>query len=94
MECIGVTNEFGIIVRLASLGERGVTLAQLLTALEASTPFDTNDKIASFGPHFGQEASDSFVRRLSDLGLQYFEDFFEFSGDFPTWCVFKACAAR
>jgi len=94
MESVRVTGEFGIIVRLTSLNERGITFERLLNALETSAPFDRNDEIASFGPHFGGEALETMVRRLSDLGLEYFDDFFEFSGDFPTWCVFKVSAAR
>jgi hypothetical protein len=80
----------GMVVRLASLSERGITLEELLAALEASAPFDINDEIASFGPHFGGEALGALVRRLSDLGLEYFDDFFESSGDFPKWRIFKA----
>ncbi len=94
MENVRVTSEYGIVVRLASLSERGIALKTLLTTLEVSTPFDSNDEIASFGPHFGQEALDTLVRRLSDLGLKYFDDFFEFSGDFPKWCIFKVSAAN
>jgi hypothetical protein len=94
MECIRITAEFGIVLRLASLDERGVSLDRILRALEVSAPFDGNSEIASFGPSFGQEALDVFLHRLSDLGLQYFDDFFEFSGDFPKWCIFTASATR
>jgi hypothetical protein len=93
MECIRATSEFGIVVRLASLEERGLSFDKLLMALEISAPFDGNEQIASFGPHFGQQALDTFVRRLSELGMRYFDDFFEFSGDFPKWCTFKVSAA-
>jgi hypothetical protein len=94
MESVRVTGEYCIVVRLASLNERGITFEKLAAALEASAPFDSNDEIASFGPHFGGEALDTLLRRLSDLGLEYFDDFFEFSGDFPKWCIFKVSAAR
>jgi len=93
MEGVRVTGEYGIVVRLASLSERGVTLDRLLMALEVSAPFDSNGEIASFGPHFGAEALDTLVQRLSDLGLEYFNDFFEFSSAFPKWCTFKVSAA-
>jgi hypothetical protein len=93
MESVRVTGEYGIVVRLASLNERGITWEKLLAALETSAPLDRNDTIASFGPHFGREALDTLVRRLSDLGLKYFDDFFEFAGDFPKWCIFKVSAA-
>lgn len=90
MECIRLTGEFGLVVRLASLKEKGIPQDKLLIALETSAPFDANDELASFGPHFGGEALETFTRRLSDLGLEYFDDFFEFSIDAPKWCTFKA----
>ena len=93
MECVRATSEFGVVVRLASLNERGTTLENLLSALETSSPFDSNAEIASFGPHFGAEALETLVRRLTDLGLKYFDDFFEFSRDFPKWCIFGVSAA-
>jgi hypothetical protein len=93
MDCVRVTGEFGIVVRLASLNEQGISLEKLLIALETSSPFDSNAEIASFGPHFGAEALETLVRRLSDLGLKYLDDFFEFSGDFPKWCIFGISAA-
>jgi hypothetical protein len=93
MDCVRVTGEFGIVIRLASLNEQGIPLEKLLIALETSSPFDSNAEIASFGPHFGAEALETLVRRLSDLGLKYFDDFFEFSGDFPKWCIFGISAA-
>jgi hypothetical protein len=93
MDCVRVTGEFGIVVRLASLNEQGISFEKLQIAIEASSPFDSNAEIASFGPHFGTEALEILVRRLSDLGLKYFDDFFEFSGDFPKWCIFGVSAA-
>jgi len=94
MECVRITSEFGIVVRLAALAERSVPLEKVLNALEVSEPFDGNDQIFSFGPHFGQEALDTLLHRLSDLGLKYFDDFFEFSGDFPPWCIFKVSEVK
>jgi hypothetical protein len=88
MEFVQVTSEYSIVVRLASLSERGIPWEELLLALRG---FCT---IRAFGPHFGGEALDALVRRLSALGLQYFDDFFEFSGDFPKWCSFAVSAAH
>ena len=90
MGSIQVSSEYGIIVRRPALAERGVSWADLLSALEVSVPLDSNESLASFGPHFGREAVDEFLRRLTRLGLVYFDDFFEFSGEWPLWCKFKA----
>jgi hypothetical protein len=89
MRNIQVTSEFGIIVRRAALAERGVSWTDLLRILEASAPFDSNETLASFGPHFGQEALGEFLRRLSAAGLVYFDDFVEFTGVWSEWCRFK-----
>jgi hypothetical protein len=89
--CVALTSEFGIVVRRAALTERDVSWDDLLKVLEVSAPLDRNEHLISFGPHFGQEALDVLLERLSELGLQYFDDFFEFRGDYPKWCAFKAC---
>lgn len=51
---------------------------------------DEDDALFSFGPHFGQEASDEFLRRLKSLGLAYPEDVFVFEEFIPTWCALSA----
>jgi hypothetical protein len=86
---ISLTSEYGLVVRRKALKERGVSWDDLLAALEVSEPLDKNDCLISFGPHFGQEAVHTMSDRLIRIGLRYFDDFFEFSGDYPKWCVFK-----
>jgi hypothetical protein len=90
---INVTAEFGLIVRRRALLERNVPLEKVLAAVEAGRPLDCNDDLISFGPGFGQEALDEFSRRLIELGLVYFDDFFEFAVPCPSWCRFQAEAA-
>jgi hypothetical protein len=80
---ISLTSEYGLVVRRKALEERGVSWGDLLTALEVRRPLDENDCLISFGPHFGQEALDTMTHRLTSMGLRYFDDFFEFSGDYP-----------
>jgi hypothetical protein len=89
MRCVSITSEYGIVVRRAALVERGLSWERLLAALEVSKPLDQDDFLISFGPHFGQETLDTLMHRLNALGLKYFDDFFEFAGDYPKWCVFK-----
>ncbi len=87
---ISLTSEYGLLVRRKALEERGVSWGDLLNALEVRKPLDENEYLISFGPHFGQASMDTITQRLTTLGLSYFDDFFEFSGDYPKWCVFKA----
>jgi hypothetical protein len=70
-----------------------VSLDTLLAVMKVAVPLDSDDWLISFGPSFGQEALDEFVKALSGLGLQYFDDFVEIVGDCPAWCRFKAAYA-
>jgi hypothetical protein len=84
-----LTSEFGLIVRRRALVERRVDLRDLLTAMEVGGPLDGGEELLSFGPHFGREAADTMISRLTTLGLVYFDDFFEFCGDYPSWCSLR-----
>ena len=66
----------------------------LLKEMEVEKPLDSNEFLLSFGPSFGPEALDEFFRRLQELGLEYIDDFFIFTGDFPDWCEFWADMAN
>ena len=67
---IPVTFEFGLLVRKAALAERKISVGQLLQALDAQAPRGEDSHLLAFGPSFGQEANDEFVRRLKKLGLE------------------------
>src|SRR5215475_12420481 len=66
----------------------------LLAAVEVSEPLDENAYLISFGPHFRQEVVHAMGDRLISVGLRYFDDFFEFSGVYPRWCIFKGRKVR
>jgi len=89
-----VTSEFGLIVRRSALAERQVDLHDLFAVMEVGERLDGSDEILSFGPHFGREALNTIISRLIELGLVYFDDFFEFCGDYPAWCAFRCTAHR
>jgi hypothetical protein len=86
---IAVTSEFGLILRRSALVERKIDLRDLLAAMEVEGWLDSSGDLLSFGPHFGREALNTIVSRLIKLGLVYFDDFFEFCGDYPPWCAFR-----
>jgi len=87
---IEVTFSHGLVIRQSALDAHGVTKTQVLEALETSRPFAENGELLSFGPSFGQEACDEFVRRLESLGLVYFDDFFDLTLSHPDWLKFSA----
>jgi surfactin synthase thioesterase subunit len=87
---IRISPDFGVLVRRASLSEKGLSLDQVVAVME-SEPLDRDQQLLSFGPHFGGEAADEFTRRLESLGLSFIDDFFVFECDLPAWCtVFAA----
>ncbi|MBP5100644.1 MULTISPECIES: hypothetical protein [Pseudomonas] len=81
--------EYGIVIRRQELISRFIDIDRLSALLEFDAPLDINADVVSFGPCFGGEAADELTRRLEVLGLQYVDDFFVFSGEFPLWCKFK-----
>ncbi len=81
--------EYGLVIRRGCLFDVGLTVDEVSKLLEFPSPLDSNDDIVSYGPCFGGEAADEFCRRLTNIGLQYVDDFFVFNGDFPFWCTFK-----
>jgi hypothetical protein len=89
MGFIDVTPEYGLVIRKDALRERNVSLEALLAAMKTDAPLDSDDRLISFGPSFGQEALDGLIKELSGLGLQYFDDFVEVVGSYPEWCRFR-----
>ncbi|WP_316175999.1 MULTISPECIES: hypothetical protein [unclassified Bradyrhizobium] len=88
MNFVAVTAEYGIVIRRRALTERGVSYQAVLNAIETDKPHGADEELLSFGPSFGPEALATLTRRLIDLGLVYFDDFFEFASDVPLWCKF------
>jgi hypothetical protein len=81
--------DIGIVVRLEPLNKLGLGIDAMVRLLEFDPPLGISDNLVSFGPLFGIEAADELCRRLQELGLEYIDDFFIFTGDFPEWCKFK-----
>jgi hypothetical protein len=90
VSAIKVTSEFGLIIRKRALSERALGIAQVFEAMEAAQPYGESDELLAFGPSFGPEALDTFTKRLQKLGLEYWDDFFEFAYPHPSWCTFRA----
>ena len=92
MSFVRISVDFGIVLREEALAERNVSLSQLLKMLEIDAPLDQAGGLISFGPHFGQEASDGLCRVLDAMGLRYVDDYFVFAPEAPAWCTFGAVA--
>jgi hypothetical protein len=85
---VDVTNFYGLIIRIEAIKNLSISKENLNDIME-SKPLDQNDFLVSYGPRFGKEASDEFIRRLEKIGLKYVDDFFVFEGDFPEWISFS-----
>lgn len=81
--------EYGVVIRRQELISKLIDIDTLSMVLEFDAPLDISADLVIFGPCFGGEATDELSRRLEALGLQYVDDFFVFSGEFPLWCKFK-----
>jgi hypothetical protein len=47
--------------------------------------FRVEGAVIAIGPLVGEDALTAFISELEDLGLTYFEDFFELTGNWPEW---------
>jgi len=93
-EGVRVSNDFGIVVKKAAIRTKQVSRSRLLEIMETESPYDEDEFLLSFGPHFGEEARNEFIRRLEEEGLAYYEDFFDFSETVPHWCSIYAHAKK
>ncbi|MFN8570415.1 MAG: hypothetical protein U0132_00075 [Gemmatimonadaceae bacterium] len=52
--------------------------------------FRVEGHLVCIGPIFEDEALQQLIAELEGTGLTYFEDFFEFSGNWPDWLALFA----
>lgn len=82
-----------LFVRREAYEQFGLTRAALderlgLTADE----FRVEGDLVAIGPIYEEDALQDFLAELERLGLVYFDDFFELSGNWPAWLVVHASA--
>ena len=86
MKTAKISGDFGIIIRRSAVLEKKISVEELKLEFGASPSDETSDLIV-FSPLFGMEAMELLSRKLVALGLIYFDDFFEYAGSSPEWCV-------
>jgi hypothetical protein len=91
---VRVSADLGIVTCKRTLARLNINDSKLLSLMEDYAAYDEDPEPLSFGPHFGEEAADEFIRRLKKTGLEYAEDFFLFSGDVPEWCGVSCFVAQ
>jgi hypothetical protein len=86
---VKVSTDYGIVVRRASLKRIGLSDQAVCQLMDVERPFDQDEVLMSFGPHFGIEAARGLSRRLETKGLVYPDDFFVFEELLPEWCELR-----
>ena len=82
---VKVTNHFGLVIRKKALEEKKINLETIKSKVFESPPLDENDYLISYGPHFGGEEMKVYETRLKTLGLEYVDDYYDFSNMHPEW---------
>ena len=82
-----------LFVRKAAFEQAGLTRSRFdnwltLTADE----FRVEQELIAIGPIHGGDDLSAIVDELEGLGLTYFDDFFELSGNWPEWLRLYAAA--
>lgn len=72
-------------LRREAYEQSGLTRAEVDTALDLTADeFRVEGNLVVIGPIYGVELDDIF-RQLEERGLRHFDDYFEFTGNWPDW---------
>lgn len=82
-----------LFIRRAAFERSGLTRAQLDQRLNLTDDeFRVERDLIAIGPLHGETALIDLTAELESLGLAYFDDFFEMSGNWPHWLRLLAAA--
>ncbi|MBV9879632.1 MAG: hypothetical protein JO180_04010 [Gemmatirosa sp.] len=75
-----------LLIRRDAFERAGLTRAQLDERLNLTdAEFRVEGAVVAVGPLVGEAGLETLVAELEALGLAYFDDFFELSGNWPEW---------
>jgi hypothetical protein len=75
-----------LFLRKLAFERTGLTRASLDARLGLTADeFRVEGDLVMIGPILEQDALRDVIAELEELGLEYFEDFFELSGNWPEW---------
>jgi hypothetical protein len=75
-----------LVVRKDAFERAGLSRAQLDARLNLTADeFRVEGEIIAIGPIHEEPSLIALVEELEELGLTYFDDFFELSGNWPDW---------
>ena len=75
-----------LFIRKAAFERTGLTRASMDARLGLTADeFRVEGDLVMIGPIMEQDALKDVIAELEELGLEYFDDFFELSGNWPEW---------
>lgn len=75
-----------LLVRKSAFERVGLTRSALDARLNLTDDeFRVEGGLVAIGPLVGETALTALIEELEAMGLEYFEDFFEMSGNWPEW---------
>jgi hypothetical protein len=82
-----------LVIRREAYERSGLSRADLDTRL-GLTPeeFRVEGNLVAIGPLVGDDSLSDLIEELERVGLAYFDDFFELSGNWPAWLSLVAVA--
>ena len=82
-----------LLVKKAAFERVGITRAQIDQALTLTDEeFRVEQELVAIGPIFDEAGFASLMEAFEASGLVYFDDFFEMSGNWPSWLSVFALA--
>ena len=82
-----------LLVRKDAFERVGLTRATIDARLNLTADeFRVEAGLVAIGPLVGDTTPTSLIEELEAMGLEYYEDFFEMSGNWPEWLSLHALA--
>lgn len=75
-----------LLIRKSAFERVGLTRQQFDEALSLTADeFRVEGGLIAIGPLVGEDTLTDLIAQLEELGLAYYDDFFELSGNWPDW---------
>ncbi|MCO4098557.1 hypothetical protein [Gemmatimonas sp.] len=75
-----------LLIRKSAFERVGLTRQQFDEALALTADdFRVEGGLIAIGPLVGEDTLTDLIAQLEELGLAYYDDFFELSGNWPDW---------
>ena len=82
-----------LLIRRSAYERSGLSRAQIDERLGLTLDeFRVEGELVAIGPVVGDDSLTAVIEELEEAGLRYFDDFFELSGNWPSWLQLHAGA--